>query len=214
MKQVLEATLRLLEAGGPLMYANVATLAVALVLTVERAAVLRLRYGANAAPFLRQIRKLLEVGNRDRALQLSAAVHGSPLAELLRTVLAKREGDGTTLEQALAEQRPLIEKRIGWLWSLANVAMLVGVVGAGLELIRSSLPNALLHGLSGLTVALLCALSHVSLRAWARRIHARLERQIRALAELAARGGSKARMSLSPDGSAAAPVRRDRALKM
>lgn len=220
-----EAAGRFFEAGGPLMYANLVTLGVGAVLTVERALVLRLRYDADHRPFLLRIRMLLEAGNRARALQLSAAVHGSPLAELLHSVLARKEGMGSTLDQALADQRPQLEKRIGWLWSLANVAILLGLVGAGLGIVRASaglqvqgeraagsraallsagLSDALGHVGFALLVALACGASHFAIRAYARRVTARLERHVRALEVLVSGGRAAAREPTNETPAAAA----------
>jgi biopolymer transport protein ExbB/TolQ len=89
---------------------------------------------------------------------------------------------------------PVLEKRIGALWSLANIATLVGLLGTISGLIRSfgavafaepaqksallarGISEAMYNTALGLGIAVLCMFFHLILHAWAKRIKQDLER--------------------------------------
>lgn len=198
----LEHAADFLREGGPLMYVQLALLAVATALTLERLSALRLRYDVDHRPYLFQIRKLLEAGNRERALQLCLAEQERPVARVLAAILSGREADShAALEHALGELRPLIERRIHWLSTLARAATGVGVVGMlagvfhGWQALARTPPRddaALSAAISSvmnqvtlaLLVALLCLLALHALRAYGARLESRLARQVRKLEAL------------------------------
>ena len=83
---------------------------------------------------------------------------------------------------------PQIEKRIGSLWSLANIATLIGLIGTIIGLITSfrglsvatpeqratllgaGIAEALFNTATGLTIAVTCIVSHLILSGVAKRI--------------------------------------------
>jgi biopolymer transport protein ExbB len=171
--------------GGPFMFVNVATSAVAIAIIVERVVVLAFRLNLNTPPFMEQVQKLVLAGNLDRAVKLCAAAPNAALARVVKAGLSRaNRGDqevARALEEAVLEVTPLVSKRIQPLWSLANVATLVGLIGTITGLIGTfkSLGAAtpemkqvmLSRGISeamnntafGLTIAVVCIVAHLLL---------------------------------------------------
>src|SRR5205823_9790853 len=108
-------------------------LACAIAVIVERILTLMFRYNLNAPPFMEQITKLVLTGNVDRAVKLCGAAPNAPLAKVIRAGLTRaNRGElevAKAVEEAVLENTPAVQTRIGWLWSLANIATLVGLIG-------------------------------------------------------------------------------------
>jgi len=178
--------------GGPFMFVNLIASAVAVAIIVERLVALAFRLNVNAGPFMDQVQKLVMTGHVDRAIKLCGA---APKAALSRVVLAglSRANRGEAevsraLEEAVLEVTPLVSKRIASLWSLANVATLLGLIGTITGLIGTfkSLGAAspemkqlmLSRGISeamnntafGLGIAVTCIIFHLFLTAYAKRM--------------------------------------------
>lgn len=186
----LEAVVAFFKEGGPFMFINIFWLASAIAVVVERLITLMFRYNLNAAPFMEQVTKLVLTGNVDRAVKLCGAAPNSPLAKVIRAGLTRaNRGEievAKALEESVLENTPHISSRIAWLWSLANIATLVGLVGTVFGLINTfkSMGNVppeqkqalLSKGISeamnntffGLSIAVICIISHLFLTAYAR----------------------------------------------
>jgi biopolymer transport protein ExbB len=180
------------QTGGPFMYVNVFWLAVSLAIIVERVVTLMFRYNLNAPPFMEQVTKLVLTGNVDRAVKLCGAAPNAPLAKVIRAGLTRaNRGElevAKAVEEAILEHTPPVQTRIGWLWSVANIATLVGLIGTITGLIKTfqSLGNipadqkqaVLSAGISeamnntafGLSIAVTCIIFHLFLTAYSRRM--------------------------------------------
>lgn len=178
--------------GGPFMFVNIFWLAFALAVIIERVVSLMFRFNLNAPPFMEQITKLVLTGNIDRAVKLCGAAPNAPLAKVIKAGLTRaNRGElevAKAVEESVLEQTPHVSARIQWLWSLANIATLVGLVGTIVGLIGTfkSLGNVpadqkqalLSKGISeamnntafGLTIAVLCIIFHLFLSAYAKRM--------------------------------------------
>lgn len=92
-------------------------------------------------PFMSQVQRHVLAGDLDKALALCASAPKSPLANVVRAALrfadADREERMIAVEQASLDAVPLIQKRVGWLATFANVATLFGLLGTILGLIQS-----------------------------------------------------------------------------
>ncbi len=136
---VKNSIVRFFQEGGPLMYVNIFWMAVAIAVIVERIVTLLFRYNLNAEPFMDQITKLVLTGNVDRAVKLCRAAPNAPLAKVIRAGLTRaNRGEmevAKAVEEAILEYTPPIQTRIPWLWSLANIATLVGLIGTIVGLI-------------------------------------------------------------------------------
>ncbi len=176
--------------GGPFMFVNIFWLACAMAVVVERIVTLMFRYNLNAGPFMEQITKLVLTGNVDRAVKLCGAAPNAPLAKVIRAGLTRaNRGEieiAKAIEESILENNPHISTRIQWLWSLANVATLFGLIGTIVGLIGTfkSMGNVpadqkqalLSRGISeamnntafGLGIAVTCIIFHLFLTAYAR----------------------------------------------
>lgn len=178
------------DEGGPFMAVNVFWLAVAVAVIVERIVTLMFRYNLNAPPFMEQVTKLVLTGNVDRAVKLCSAAPNAPLAKVVRAGLTRaNRGElevAKAVEEAILEHTPAVSTRIQWLWSLANVATLFGLIGTivGLigtfkslgnvpaekkqELLSSGISEAMNNTAFGLSIAVTCIVFHLFLTAYAK----------------------------------------------
>jgi biopolymer transport protein ExbB len=165
---------------------NLAVSAVVVTIIVERSAFQLRRYSVNSREFFGQVKKLVVAGNIDRAIKLCEA-SDYPVLQLVKAGLthANKGPDeiDAALSEKLAELKPQIEKRIGALWSLANIATLVGLVGTVFGLIRTfgaiaaqglsqadkqrmlsnGIAEAMYNTAFGLVIAVICMIAHVVL---------------------------------------------------
>lgn len=197
------------KTGGPFMFVNIFWLGCAVAVIVERIVTLMFRYNLNAGPFMEQVTKLVLTGNVDRAVKLCGAAPNAPLAKVIRAGLTRaNRGEmevSKAVEEAILEQNPKVTTRIGWLWSLANIATLVGLIGTIIGLIGTfkSLGNvpadqkqALLSaGISeamnntafGLGIAVTCIIFHLFLTSYSRSMVETIELSALKLENLLAR---------------------------
>jgi biopolymer transport protein ExbB/TolQ len=173
------------QQGGPVMFVNLVVSAVAIAIVIERFAVLAFKLNLNAGPFMDQIQKLVISGNVDKAVKLCGAAPNAALSRVVRAGLTRasrgEQEVARALEEAVLEVTPAISKRIGSLWSLANIATLVGLVGtiwgliqtfaslgaASPEMKQVMLSNGISEAMNntalGLSIAVVCIIFHLAL---------------------------------------------------
>jgi biopolymer transport protein ExbB len=173
------------QVGGPFMFVNIAVSAVAVAIILERILALAFRLNLNAGPFMEQVQKLVLSGNVDRAVKLCGAAPKAALSRVVRAGLTRaNRGDhevARALEEAVLEVTPAISKRISALWSLANIATLVGLIGTivGLigtfrslgaaspelrqQMLSKGISEAMYNTAFGLIVAVTCIMGHLML---------------------------------------------------
>jgi len=121
-----------LEQGGTLMYVNLVVSIITLAFIVDRTIFFLGKGSVNAKAFLEQIRKLVLANNIDRAVKLCSATE-APVAQVARAGLQRvHRGEiaiAQAIEETLVDVTPDLKKRIGSLWSLANIATLITVLG-------------------------------------------------------------------------------------
>lgn len=198
--------------GGPFMVVNLVTSAVAIAIIAERTIALAFKLNLNAGPFMEQIQKLVLSGNVDRAVKLCGAAPNASLSRVVRAGLTRaNRGDqevARALEESVLEVTPSITKRIQALWSLANVATLVGLIGTIIGLIGTfkSLEAAspemkqvmLSRGISeamnntafGLSIAVTCIVAHLMLSSKAKSMIEDIEYNALRLENLLSRRGA------------------------
>lgn len=182
---MLESLAQFFRDGGPAMYVNVCTSIVAVAIIIERIIVLAFSLNLNAGPFMEQVQKLVLSNNVDRAIKLCSAAPNAALSRVIRAGLTRAgKGDqevARALEEAVLEVTPSISKRISSLWSLANVATLIGLIGTitGLigtfrslsaaspemkaVLLSKGIAEAMNNTALGLTIAVGCIVAHLLL---------------------------------------------------
>jgi len=109
---------------------NLVVSAVVVALIVERASFQLGKYRVNSKEFFAQIKKLVTAGNIDRAIKLCDA-GDYPTLQLVKAGLTHANKGPDEIDAAMSEKmselRPAVEKRVGSLWSLANIATLIGL---------------------------------------------------------------------------------------
>src|SRR5260370_19298967 len=174
------------EQGGFFMYVNVFCSRITIAFIVERTIFFLGKGSVNAKAFLEQIRKLVAANNVGRAIKLCSATE-APVARVAKaglTRLPKGEAAVTTaIEETLVDVTPDLKKRIGSLWSLANIATLIGLLGTITVLIgafaavakaaaadrstilSAKIAEAMNNTWLGLASAVTCRAAHVRLNA-------------------------------------------------
>lgn len=187
-----------LNDGKPFSYINVGVLAFCLAIIAERVFFITTRYRINSTEFMTQIRKLVQAGNIDRAIRLCEAAP-LPLLQVVKSGLTQvNRGEDVVvaaMEERMSELVPDLEKRVGALWSLANIATLIGLLGTISGLIRAfkavglvadpSQKTAMLsRGISeamwntalGLGIAVVCMTAHLFIHGMVKRQKMNMER--------------------------------------
>jgi biopolymer transport protein ExbB/TolQ len=192
----MQAFAKFLEDGGTLMYFNLGCSVIVIALIVDRLIFFLGKSSVNAKAFLEQIRKLVLANNVDRAVKLCSATT-APVAQVAKAGLQRmHKGEiaiAQSIEETLVDVTPLIKKRIQILWSMANIATLIGLLGTVLGLIRAfgavsaakpeEKTNLLSRGISealnntalGLGIAVTCIIGHAILSAFSKKQVADLE---------------------------------------
>jgi biopolymer transport protein ExbB len=187
-----------LQDGAPFSYINIAILAFVIAVIAERFVHILTKHQVNGEEFMAQIRKLVQAGNIDRAIKLCEADATLPLLQVVKSGLTQvnrgEEAVIAQMEERMSEVLPLLEKRIGMLWSLANIATLIGLLGTISGLIKSfaavafaepaqksallsrGISEAMYNTALGLGIAVLCMFFHLILHSWTKKIKHDLER--------------------------------------
>ena len=120
--------------------ANLVVSAVVIAMVIERIAFQLSKYSVNSKEFFAQIKKLVTAGNIDRAIKLCDA-GDYPTLQLVKAGLTHANKGPDEIDAAMSEKmgelRPAVEKRVGSLWSLANIATLIGLIGTVTGLITT-----------------------------------------------------------------------------
>lgn len=159
---------------------------VVLAIIIERLIFFLGKGAVTAKAFLEQIRKLVAAGNIDRATKLCSATE-APIARVAKAGLARHHrGEAAVsaaMEETLVDVTPEIKKRVNVLWSLANIATLIGLLGTVSGLIKAfgaisgakpeerqaklaeAISEAMGNTAIGLGIAVICMIAHVFLSA-------------------------------------------------
>lgn len=181
--------------GGLFMYFNLLISAIVIALIIERTIFQLTKYRVNSKEFFAQVRKLVNANNLDRAIKLCEAGNGGyPTLQLVKSGLtvANRGPDeiDAAMSEKLSELKPPVEKGIGSLWSLANIATLIGLLGtvSGLiatfaavssgnisaaerqQRLAAGISEAMGNTAFGLGIAVTCMIAHLILHNNAKKI--------------------------------------------
>ena len=172
---------------------NLVVSAIVIALIVERAAFQLGKYRVNSKEFFAQIKKLVTAGNIDRAIKLCDA-GDYPTLQLVKAGLTHANKGPDEIDAAMSEKigelKPAVEKRVGSLWSLANIATLIGLLGTVLGLIHTfgavsapglsaadrqrilanGIAEAMYNTAMGLGIAVTCMIAHLILHQRAKNI--------------------------------------------
>lgn len=193
--------------GAPFSFLNAAVLFLVLAIIVERFVFILTKYRVNSREFMAQIRKLVQAGNIDRAIKLCEAA-ALPLLQVVKAGLTQvnrgEEAVIASMEERMSEVLPELEKRIGALWSLANIATLIGLLGTISGLIKAfgavayadpaeastilsrGISEAMYNTALGLGIAVLCMIAHLILHGMSKKQKQDMERATMKLENLIA----------------------------
>lgn len=173
------------QEGGPFMLVNLAFVVLSLAVVIERAYSLFLVYRINEKPFVSAVDRYLQAGNIEAAAKVCATTPSPALSRATRSLLKLirngYESPVMAVEEAMLEVRPLVQARVSWLWAIANIATLVGLIGTIFGLIRSfaavgaaqadqraallakGISEAMNNTAFGLSIAVFCIIAHLVL---------------------------------------------------
>ncbi|HLG20930.1 MAG TPA: MotA/TolQ/ExbB proton channel family protein [Bdellovibrionota bacterium] len=158
---------------------------------LERFFMLLTRLTADGKNFMQNIERYVLANDLTQAINYCNTSQ-APLATVVKAGLVKANRGGMAIsmgvDEALLQVTPLVEKRIGTLWSFANIATLIGLIGTivglitaftGLSvatpeqralLLGSGIAEALYNTAFGLVIAVSCIMSHLFLSGIAKKI--------------------------------------------
>ena len=203
----MEAIWHFMLDGAPFSFINAGVLAFVLAIIVERFVFILTKYRVNSREFMAQIRKLVQAGNIDRAIKLCEAAP-LPLLQVVKSGLTQvnrgEEAVIASMEERMSEVLPELDKRIGALWSLANIATLIGLLGTISGLIKAfaavsfaepaertallsrGISEAMYNTALGLGIAVICMIFHLILHGMSKRVKQDMERATMKLENLIA----------------------------
>jgi len=172
---------------------NLVVSAIVMAMIIERAAFQLTKYRVNSKEFFAQIKKLVTAGNIDRAIKLCDG-GDYPTLQLVKAGLTHANKGPDEIDAAMSEKlgelKPAVQKRIGALWSLANIATLLGLLGTVYGLIHTfgavaapglsaadrqrvlanGIAEAMYNTALGLAIAVTCMIAHLILHQRAKNI--------------------------------------------
>ena len=203
-----------LQEGAPFSYINLSVLVLAVAIIFDRAFYIQRNYRYDAGEFMNSIRKLVQAGNIDRAIKLCDA-KAVPLLDVVKSGLTQvnrgEEAVIASMEEKMSEVLPALEKRTGSLWTLANIATLIGLLGTIRGLIKAfkavgtiddpaqksavlsaGIAEAMWNTFLGLLIAVICMIAHLVLHGMTKRHKHEMEKvtmQLENLLTLRRQGG-------------------------
>jgi biopolymer transport protein ExbB/TolQ len=177
---------------GPAFFINIFIVIIVLATITERVIFLLSKFRVNSRELLAQVRKLVQAGNIDRAIKLCEAAD-APILRVFRSGLMQvnrgEEAVVVAIEEQVMDIEPQVMKRVGALWSLANIATLFGLLGTVLGLINTfkaldavadpgarqrllarGISEAMYNTALGLGIAVLCMTAHLIIHGQAKKI--------------------------------------------
>src|SRR6185436_11392671 len=177
---------------------NLCSSAIVLTIVIERLAFQLTKYRVNSKEFFAQVKKLVAAGNIDRAIKLCEA-SDYPILQLVKSGLTHANKGPDEIDAALSERlselKPQAEKRVGALWSMANISTLIGLLGtvSGLiatfaaisspglsqsdkqRMLSNGIAEAMYNTAIELGIAVFCMITHILLHTRAKAIQHDLE---------------------------------------
>lgn len=170
--------------GGPFMLLNLGFLAFSFAVIGERMIKLFVSLPTNEKVFVSNVARFLQAGNLDAAAKACGTEDRAlPIAarSLIKLLRNGYESPILAVEEAMLEARPQIQHRVGWLWSIANIATLIGLIGTILGLIGAfaaiatappaergnilslKISEAMNNTAFGLIIATICITAHLAI---------------------------------------------------
>ncbi len=183
---------RFYKDGGSLILINSVTWIIAIAIVIDRVIALLFRYNTNANAFMAQVQKLVMANNIDRAIKLCNAAPAAALPKVVKAGLTRANKGSVEIQNAMEEATlevvPEIQKRTPSLWTIANLATLIGLLGTifgliacfravGLatpdqkaRILAEGISEAMNNTAYGLLIAIFCMTFHLMLTNSTKRI--------------------------------------------
>lgn len=191
----MEMLITLFNQGEPPIYINALISAVVLAIIIERSIVLFMYGRLDTDKLVNLIINQVNSGQLDRAIKYANIDHA--VCKVLKAGLVRANSSAMEISMAvdveMQKVQPTIEKRLGALWPLANIATLIGLIGTIMGLIKAfsglgavsadqksaflaaGISDALGNTAVGLTIAVTCMIGQLILSALAKRLVHQLE---------------------------------------
>ncbi|MBK8014033.1 MAG: MotA/TolQ/ExbB proton channel family protein [Deltaproteobacteria bacterium] len=185
------------EAGGWPMKLNLLFLLLSIAMVIDRIIAVFFKFNLNGERFMAQVEKLVVSDNIDKAVKLCKAAPKAALARVLQAGLTRANRGVLELGNAIEEETlavtPQVMRRIPALWSIANIAVLIGLFGTVLGLISAfgaigaaapedkqrllteGISEALNNTAFGLFIAVFCICGHLVVSSQGKRIIEEIE---------------------------------------
>lgn len=176
---------RFYNEGGRLIIVNSLTWIVAIAIVIDRLIALSLRYRTDSRALMNQVQSLVKAGQVEKAIQLCDSLPNAAVGRVLKAGLLQVGRSVDEVYQAMEESKmevlPEIAKRTGSLWTIANLATLIGLLGTIFGLITSfdamrlataeqktailsmGISHAMNNTAYGLVIAIFCMFFHMVL---------------------------------------------------
>ena len=173
---------------SPFMWVNSVVSLIAVAVILYRLFAL-LRFQVNGTKFMQNIEKYVLSNDLNQAIN-HCSTSSAPLSTVIKSGLIKaNQGPMAVsmgLDEATLQVTPMVEKGVNSLWSIANIATLVGLIGTISGLIQSfsglsvatpeqratllgaGIAEALYNTAFGLIIAVICIFSHMILSGFAK----------------------------------------------
>ncbi len=129
------------QEGGPFMWVLLFLAFWVLGIAFDRFIVVFVKASINGKVVMGQIEKLVKAGDAASAVKYCEGISGKPLARVLGTALVNINESASrihsSMDETLLEVLPKLQKRTPYLFTLANVATLLGLLGTIAGLIQS-----------------------------------------------------------------------------
>jgi biopolymer transport protein ExbB/TolQ len=180
-----------LKGANPFFYINILVSIMSVAVIFERFYSLLFRFSFDGKNFMQNVERYVLANDLTQAINY-CNTSSSPLATVVKSGLVKANRGGMAVsmgvDEALLQVTPQIDKRIGTLWSLANIATLIGLIGTIVGLITAfrgisvatpeqratllgaGIAEALYNTAFGLMIAVTCIFSHLALSGIGKRI--------------------------------------------
>ena len=126
--------------GGFWMYPIAISLMFAIAIGIERVMTLFVRARVNKDEFVAELTKLIMAGNLQGAITFVSSQKKTPLVTVVKAGIIKSKSNDQVIQSALDEatlrELPRLEKRTGYLAVIANLSMLLGLLGTVVGLIK------------------------------------------------------------------------------
>lgn len=129
------------DASRPFMFAILALLVAGTVIILERLYMILFVYSANPAPLLQKVQRLIQENRIDQAVQLCNTQRHAAIYQVFKAALLNAHRPPEEIQEhvdvATLGVVPNLQKRMPYLFTIANVATLLGLLGTIMGLIQA-----------------------------------------------------------------------------